>query len=68
MKHTWNKIAAYLRLCTESFNGACSDGNTENESYTGKPYEAEILTPGEIVVGISADYPPMRAWTPPPAR
>lgn len=37
---------------------ACSGGDEKQESYTGKAYESEILTPGEIVVGVSADYPP----------
>ena len=39
---------------------ACSGGEESStaETYTGKAYEAEILTPGEIVVGVSADYPP----------
>ena len=65
MKHTWNKIAAVFAAMALSLSmAACSDGNTENESYTGKPYEAEILTPGEIVVGISADYPPYESLDP----
>lgn len=42
---------------------ACSGGN-EKESYTGKAYESEILTPGEIVVGVSADYPPYESLNP----
>ena len=39
---------------------ACSGGEESStaETYTGKAYENEILTPGEIVVGVSADYPP----------
>lgn len=42
---------------------ACS-GGSEKESYTGKAYESEILTPGEIVVGVSADYPPYESLNP----
>lgn len=43
---------------------ACSGGNEKQESYTGKAYESEILTPGEIVVGVSADYPPYESLNP----
>ena len=43
---------------------ACSGGDEKQESYTGKAYESEILTPGEIVVGVSADYPPYESLNP----
>lgn len=50
------KLAALLLALSLTFSMAAC-GKKEN-SYTGKAYEKEILTPGELVVGISADYPP----------
>ena len=53
------KIAAALLAAMMALSlTACSGGDEKQESYTGKAYESEILTPGEIVVGVSADYPP----------
>lgn len=59
------KIAAALLAAVMALSlTACSGGDEKQESYTGKAYESEILTPGEIVVGVSADYPPYESLNP----
>ncbi|MBC3517300.1 ABC transporter substrate-binding protein [Neobittarella massiliensis] len=53
---TMKKLAAMLAACGILLSLAgCGD---KDKTFTGKAYEKEIMTPGEIVVGISADYPP----------
>lgn len=61
---TVKKIAALMAAVTMAFSMTACSGGEEKESYTGKPYEQEILTPGQIVVGISADYPPYESLDP----
>ena len=58
------KIAAAALAAMMALSLTACDGNKPKESYTGKAYEAEILTPGEIVVGVSADYPPYESLNP----
>ena len=58
------KIAAAALAAMMALSLAACSGGDEPESYTGKAYEAEILTPGEIVVGVSADYPPYESLNP----
>ena len=54
--HLMKKLAAMLAACGILLSLAgCGD---KDKTFTGKAYEKEIMTPGEIVVGISADYPP----------
>ena len=58
------KIAAAALVAMMALSLTACGGNKPKESYTGKAYEAEILTPGEIVVGVSADYPPYESLNP----
>lgn len=58
------KIAAAALAAMMALSLTACGGNKPKESYTGKAYEAEILTPGEIVVGVSADYPPYESLNP----
>ena len=58
------KIAAAALAAMMALSLTACGGNKPQESYTGKAYEAEILTPGEIVVGVSADYPPYESLNP----
>lgn len=58
------KLGAALLAAMMALSLTACTGSGEQESYTGKAYESEILTPGEIVVGVSADYPPYESLNP----